>query len=171
MTCGIWKRSLPPSGFIILPQPGKPWGCSLLCGPLARSPATGGEQGEGMRHWVAMPWTLAVSGSFCSEGSCFLFDVPALPGALIFLLPQSKRSYRDVLLGKLCGVHRAGFGFRLPPPAHCSLSVPFESEPALVVPSLCMVSEGKRSSSLFYLSKFLARLTGKCLSMLVVTAT
>lgn len=35
MTCGIWKRSLPPSGFIILPQPGKPWGCPRLCGPLA----------------------------------------------------------------------------------------------------------------------------------------
>lgn len=41
MTCGIWKRSLPPSGFIILPQPGKPWGCPRLRGPLAPSPAAG----------------------------------------------------------------------------------------------------------------------------------
>lgn len=124
MTCGIWKRSLPPSGFIILPHPGKPWGCPLLCRPLAPSLATGDKQGEGMRHWVAVPWTLAMSGSFCSEGSCFSFDVPALPGALIFLLPHSKRTYRDVLLGKLCGVQGAGLGFCLPPPARCSLSVP-----------------------------------------------
>lgn len=126
MTCGIWKRSLPPSGFIILPHPGKPWGCPLLCRPLAPSPATGGKQGEGMKHWVAMPWTtaMAVSGSFCSEGSCFSFDVPALPCALIFILPHSQRTYRDVLLRKLCGVQGAGFGFCLPPSAHCSLFVP-----------------------------------------------
>lgn len=51
MTCGIWKRSLPPSGFIILPQPGKPRGCPRLRGPLAPSPAAAGEQGEGLR-WL-----------------------------------------------------------------------------------------------------------------------
>lgn len=101
MTCGIWKRSLPPSGFIILPQPGKPWGCPRLRGPLAPSPAAAGEQGEGTR------WLRGHAGDF--------------------------GSYRDMLSGRLGlqsrfrWVRGARFGFCLPAPARCSLSVPFRA--------------------------------------------
>lgn len=44
----------------------------------------------------------------------------------------------------------------------------FEQELALVVPSLCMVAEGKHSPSLFHLFNFLAGLVGKCPSVLVL---
>lgn len=57
-------------------------------------------------------------------------------------------------------VHKARVGFLLPPPA---LSLfPFEQEPALAVPSLRTVAEGKRSPSLFHLFNFQPGGFGKC---------
>lgn len=122
MTCGIWKRSLPLSGFIILAHPGKPWGCPLLCRPFAPSPATGGRQGEGMRHWVAMPWTLAVSVSFCSEGSSHLLSLHFL--VLNFPPATQQKNLQECAAGKALWGAWGWVWLLLVSSAHCSLSVP-----------------------------------------------
>lgn len=169
MTCGIWKRSLLPSGFIILPQPGKPWGCPRLHGPFAPSLAVAGEQGEGLRwpHWGL--WQC--QGSPSSEGSHFSCQCPCPSWCIHFPTCHRARGVTGTRCweGWCCkATSSGGTGFE---PAFVYLPLltapslfPFKQEPAVVVPSLCTAAEGKCSPSLFHLFNFLAGLAGKCFS-------
>lgn len=69
------------------------------------------------------------------------------------------------------GLTGLGLAFACLPLLAAPSLFPFKGEPALAVPSLCTVAEGKRSPSLFHLFNFGGRLVGKCPSMSVLTTT
>ena len=94
---------------------------------------------------MATPGTVAVTGTCCWEGS----------------------GSKAVSAG-CTGFHLA---FACLPLLAAPSMFPSEQEPALAVPFLCTLAEGKHSPSLFHLFNFLAGLVGKHPSAAVLTTT
>lgn len=143
MTCGIWKRSLPPSGFIILPQPGKPQGCPPPPRTPCPLPSCGGRAGQGDEALGGCVGDLGSVRAVPTVGALVSHvDVPALPGAFVFPPAVGKEEFQGCAAGQtwaakagLLGAEGLG-GFPPPPPAPAPSLFPFEQEPALVVPLL-----------------------------------